>query len=212
MQLNTTPEFLQYALSKLLLDVRSNDFPVEEVLKCYVSFNMEPQFRKMINLSDKDWILRMLRDFEKLEYKRFAISASRKIKEDSDVRQALIGIWNVSTDYEIKRLLGFHLLDYLDISDDLREQINSFVAENPEKWLEARSDYSLDTNQESFEKNRSRLKEFPITKHFIYLYFALLANNKDDAREFLQSHLNSKDFLAQKVASDLLSRLAKESS
>ena len=127
----------RYLAKKAVQDLRNRE-EIDIELFCYLNTSPLINYcRSEIRDGDKEWLKETASSEEKpLILRQFALSLIRQLKDHTDVKDFLYGLWKTSAEYEIKIEVLWNLLIYDDLSKELYNDIRqNFTVAEWDKWL-----------------------------------------------------------------------------
>jgi hypothetical protein len=138
-----------------------------------------------------------------------AVGLLRAFKNDLEIRQHYLDIWNDERrPMELRFCVMYPLLDDPDLPRKLHEEFFTTILANLDVYKRTVSDYYI-TPEHVLPTVRKRIKDpqYPVTKRWVYLCNALSSPDKLEAREFIEPFKDDLDPFVKKVALTLIEKV-----
>lgn len=195
----------EYLADKIMEDLRNNKLkPFEgELATAAIKDKILDNMVGMINEKDKTWILGLIQQTDqRLRWIGILLTRSKYMKDDDEIRDALIRMWDESDQYFVKRGLIARLLDY-DIPLDIHRKLFDYIKANWDRYVTDLVVFmgGIDNILGSCKK---RIKIFPLSKAWAYLVVSSASKDRSNLISLLEKYVNSKESINSEVATWIL--------
>lgn len=182
----------KYTAIKIINDIRKEVVLDPELVKELSSVPMIDYLREQITKNDVNYLKQYIKSSDN-SLVQFAIALLQNVKDEPEIKNELINLWNNSTNYGEKMNVMFRILDYPDLDIKVHHSIFNFVINNWECWINECITWHADGDENKIlEAMKIRLKDkrFPLTKAWVYLLMSTASPDKDGSRQLITKYKN----------------------
>ena len=190
---------LRYVAKKVIEDIRNGRNLDKDLCDALCAYPEMDYLREVVHPDDADYIIDLWKS-GKEPVRSLVFGLLHPLGENKKVKEFLKNLWEETTDYKIKLLLLWRLLDnsYLDV--EFHRSIYSFVQDNYKEFIDEVIKFAKG-DVITYAKDRLEDKRFPESKAWIYLIIA--ASVEENIDSLLNQYENSKASIVAEVVKHL---------
>jgi len=205
-QADPIPEYLAL---KVISDIRAGKPLNEELASSINARKYVDRIRGALDVSDVDLLMRMFKQ-DAGPSGVLGLTLLKRFVREPQVEKFVRSLWPCSADTSFRRKVGIvsRLLDVNSLEPHLHEQLYEFVKQHLGQFVEWLTPWWGGPDM-VLPVSRARLKDkdFPASKHWLYLCGALGSPDKKAVADLLTEYESSKDTFVARVAKEMLAEL-----